>query len=130
MLTKSLDHGIGHRVAVEHNGQGGKPSQITTCVSAVIQLQTERFCRQIDAIRLNGEMLRNDVMTEAANACQEADMLMVLGTNLKDPAVGEILKYFQTEKLVLISKNEHYSDKMATVCINDEVRNVLPRIVC
>lgn len=82
------------------------------------------------AIRLNGEMLRNDVMTEAANACQEADMLMVLGTNLKDPAVGEILKYFQTEKLVLISKNEHYSDKMATVCINDEVRNVLPRIVC
>lgn len=81
------------------------------------------------AIRLNGEMLRNDVMTEAANACQDADMIFVLGTNLRDPAVGEILKYFQTERLVLISKNKHFSDKMATVCINDEVRNVLPQIV-
>ena len=80
-------------------------------------------------IRLNGEMLRNDIMTEAANACQEADMLMILGTNMCDPSVTEILKYFRTQKLVLISKNEHYSDKQATIVIHDEVRKVLPRIV-
>ncbi|MBR1693347.1 MAG: hypothetical protein IJ711_11335 [Lachnospiraceae bacterium] len=81
------------------------------------------------AIRLNGEMVRNDVMTAAANACQQADMLMILGTNFCDSSVMEILKYFQTKRLVLISKNEHYSDKQATVAIHDEVRKVLPRIV-
>lgn len=80
-------------------------------------------------VRLKGEMLRNDIMTSAANACQDADMLMVLGTNLCDPSVMEVLKYFTTHKLVLISKNEHYSDKQATVVIHDEVRNVLPSIV-
>lgn len=80
-------------------------------------------------ICLNGEMVRNDVMTAAANACQQADMLFVLGTNLCDPSVMEVLKYFHTRRLVLISKNVHYSDERAMVVINDEVRKVLPRIV-
>lgn len=81
-------------------------------------------------ICLNGEMVRNDVMTAAADACREADMIFVLGTNLCDQSVMEVLKYFQTRRrLVLISKNEHYSDERATVAINDEVRRVLPRIV-
>lgn len=81
------------------------------------------------AVKLQGEMIRNDLMTAAANACQQADLLLILGTNLYDPFIKGLTKYYQSDQLVVISKKEHYSDKKATIVINDRVENVFGKIV-
>lgn len=80
-------------------------------------------------IRLYGEMIRNDVMTEAANACQEADALIVLGTNFYDSMVRFAINHYGGDKLILISKHEHFRDKSADIVIHEEVKDVLPKLV-
>lgn len=80
-------------------------------------------------IRLYGEMIRNDVMTEAANACQEADVLIVLGTNFYDSMVRFAINHYRGDKLILISKHEHFRDKSADIIIHDEVKKVLPELL-
>ncbi len=80
-------------------------------------------------IRLYGETIRNDVMTEAANACQEADALLVLGTNFYDSMVRFAINHYQGDKLILISKHEHFRDKSADIVIHEEVKDVLPGLL-
>ena len=80
-------------------------------------------------VRLYGEMVRNDVITRLADVCQHADVLLVLGTNLYDSMVKNALRYYNGNKLVLITKHEHFTDKKADIVIHDEVNKVLPKIV-
>lgn len=80
-------------------------------------------------VKLTGEMLRNDKMTLAANACQAAHMVLVLGTNLNHPMVKSFLHYYTGDKVVLITKHEHYTDKLADLCIYGEVRKILPQAI-
>ncbi|NLG04813.1 MAG: hypothetical protein GX567_13435 [Clostridia bacterium] len=80
-------------------------------------------------IKLQGEMIRNDRMTEAANVCAQADMIMVLGTNLFHPMVSTFTNYYKGNRIVLVSKNEHFTDKKADLCIHDEVKTILPLVM-
>lgn len=80
-------------------------------------------------IRLYGEMIRNDAMTEAANACQDADALIVLGTNFYDSMVRFAINHYSGDKLILISKHEHFRDKYADIIIHEEVKDVLPQLI-
>ena len=80
-------------------------------------------------VKLQGEMMRNDRMTEAANVSAQADMIMVLGINLNHPMVKTFTNYYTGDQLVLITKNEHFTDKRADLCIHSEVRNILPLVV-
>lgn len=80
-------------------------------------------------VRLFGEMIRNDVLTKAANAYIKADVLIVLGTNLYDSMVKNALRYYHGEKLILITKHQHFTDKKADIIIHEEVNKILPKIV-
>ena len=73
--------------------------------------------------------MRNDRMTEAANAAAQADVIMVLGINLNHPMVKTFTNYYQGNQLILITKNEHFTDKNADLCIHSEVKSILPLIV-
>ena len=59
-------------------------------------------------------------MTEAANACQEADALLVLGTNFYDSMVRFAINHYSGDKLILLSKHEHFRDKSADIIIHRE----------
>ena len=78
---------------------------------------------------LYGEMMDNQIMTKAMEEVLKADVLMVLGGNLKSPTAGNCLRYFYGNKLLVIHKEPHFTDEKADLVINDEVRNVLPKIV-
>ncbi len=80
-------------------------------------------------VKLQGEQIRNDRMTQAANACQAAHMILVLGTNLNHPMVKSFIRYYMGNKVVLVTKHEHYTDKQADLCIYGEVRDILPKVV-
>lgn len=80
-------------------------------------------------IRLHGERMRNDILTEAVNACAKADVLMVLGTNLYDDMVRFAVNHYKGDKLILITKHEHFTDKAADLVIHERVKDILPQIV-
>ena len=79
-------------------------------------------------IRLFGENIANNLMTDAVNACEQADMIIALGTNMSDNMVRFCSADYKGDKFVLISKEEHYMDKYADIVIHDEVSKVLPLI--
>ena len=80
-------------------------------------------------IRLFGENIENGLMTEAVNACGDADLILVLGTNMYDNMVKFCTGTYTGDRLVLITKEEHYMDKYADIVIHDNVSNVLPKII-
>lgn len=80
-------------------------------------------------IRLRGERVRNDLLTKAANACTEADILLILGTNLFDDQVRFAVSHYRGNKLILITKGEHFTDKAADLVIHEYVKEILPVIV-
>ena len=80
-------------------------------------------------IRLHGERMRNDLLTKAANACAEADVLLVLGTNLFDDMVQFAVNHYQGDKLILVTKHDHFTDKAADIVIHEYVKEILPKIV-
>lgn len=67
-------------------------------------------------------------MTEAVNACEDADLILVLGTNMYDNMVKFCTGTYKGERLVLITKEDHYTDKYADIIIHDQVADVLPQI--
>ncbi len=80
-------------------------------------------------IRLQGERMRNNVLTLAANACADADVLLVLGTNLYDDMVQFAVNHYQGDKLILVTPHDHFTDKAADVVIHEYVKDILPKIV-
>ena len=80
-------------------------------------------------VGLYGEMIRNDLLTEAVNAIQRADVLLVLGTNINDSMIKNNVSNYPGDKLILITKNSHFTDSMADYHANGYVKDILPMIV-
>ncbi|MCR5249975.1 MAG: hypothetical protein K6E50_05155 [Lachnospiraceae bacterium] len=80
-------------------------------------------------ILLLGETIHNDLMTEAVNACEEADLILVLGTNMNDNMVRYCTGNYEAEHIVLITKEEHYSDKYADIVLHGIVSETLPLVI-
>lgn len=80
-------------------------------------------------IRLFGENIANNLMTEAVNACEDADLILCLGTNMYDNMVKFCTGTYSGNRLVLITKEEHYMDKYADIVIHDNVCSILPQII-
>ncbi|MEF9941299.1 MAG: Sir2 family NAD-dependent protein deacetylase [Lachnospiraceae bacterium] len=78
---------------------------------------------------LFGEMVDNDVMTKAAAEIAKADVLLILGSNLKTYLCEQLLGYYRGTKLILITKNEHYSDKYADIVVHSRVDDALKKIL-
>ncbi|SCP98107.1 SIR2 family NAD-dependent protein deacylase [Anaerobium acetethylicum] len=78
---------------------------------------------------LYGEMVDNQLTTKSAETISKADVLLVLGTNLKSRLCEQRLKYFNGSKVILINEEEHYSDDLADYVIHDKVNDVLPYLV-
>ena len=80
-------------------------------------------------VLLHGEMMRNDLMTMAADAMRQASMVLLLGTNMNHPLVKTFLQYYEGEHVVLITLHEHYSDDLAELCIHGRVDEILPTVI-
>lgn len=80
-------------------------------------------------ICLYGEMVDNGVMTRAAEEIQKADVLLVLGTGLHAGLCNRLVPYYKGNKLILITKVEHYSDKQADLVVYSRVDDTLEKLV-
>ncbi len=77
---------------------------------------------------LFGEMVDNSVITRAAEEIQKADVLLVLGTNLKSYLCSQLTNYYEGDRLILVNKQPHFSDRYADIVIHERVDELLERI--
>lgn len=80
-------------------------------------------------LRLFGENVRNDRMTDAAVACSEADVVLVLGTNLYSSKVQYATGHYTGDKLILINESEHFADKYADYVLYGKCNELLPKLL-
>ena len=62
---------------------------------------------------LFGEMLDNTRLTQACNAIEYADVLLVVGTHLNSLTWQSMLRYYSGDKLILINTKENLGDERA-----------------
>lgn len=77
---------------------------------------------------LFGEMVSNQVITRAAEEVAKADVLLVLGTNLKTYLCSQLIHYYQGKKLIVVNPEAHFSDKYADLVIHKRVDDTLEQI--
>ena len=80
-------------------------------------------------IRLHSEKVRNDLYTQAALACRNADVILVLGSNLSGSKIRYCTGHYEGDKLVVIHKDAHYTDKFADYVICARPMDVMPKLV-
>ena len=78
---------------------------------------------------LMGEKVDNAVITKAADEVQKADVLLVLGTNLKTYLCTQLINYYEGDKLIMVNPEPHFSDKYADILVSERVDITLEKIL-
>lgn len=97
--------------------------------SKKVPLCTECSAPIRPGITLFGEMVDNGVITKAASELQKADVVLVLGTNLKTYLCTQLMHYYEGDKLIVINAEPHFSDKYADVVIHERTDDYLEQLV-
>lgn len=80
-------------------------------------------------VSLYGDMLNNTIISQAAEAVSNAEMLIVAGTHLNSFLSERLLQYFRGIRLVLINNEHYFSDTNANIIIHENVSDVLPAVI-
>ncbi len=80
-------------------------------------------------IRLIGERVDAKTMTAAANACEAADVLLIMGKNMYNDRLEYNTDPNRSQLKVLFTKEKHLSDRRVDFVIHDEIQLFLPAIV-
>lgn len=78
---------------------------------------------------LFGEMVDNGLITKAAEEVAKAEVLLILGTNLKTYLCEQTIDYYKGDKMVLVTLNNHFSDKYADFVIHKRVDDTLEQVL-
>lgn len=78
---------------------------------------------------LFGEMVDNQVITRAATEMQKADVLLVLGANLKSFLCSQLTGYYEGNKLIVIDGEDHFSNAGADIFWQSRVDDALAEII-
>lgn len=80
-------------------------------------------------ILLYGEMIDNAVMTKVAEEISKADVLLVLGARLEKDFFETTLRYYQGDKLILLTNRETHSDEDADYVMYGRLNEMVPALV-
>jgi len=79
-------------------------------------------------VTLYEESLDMDVFSQAAQAIQEADLLIIGGTSLVVYPAASLIQYFQGKNLVVINKTSIQQDKQADLVIEGKIGQVFSKL--
>ena len=79
-------------------------------------------------VTLYEEPLDMEVFSQAAQAIQEADLLIIGGTSLVVYPAASLIQYFQGKKLVVINKTSIPQDKQADLVIEGKIGEVFSQL--
>lgn len=74
---------------------------------------------------LVGEMVDNDIVTRAAEELAKADTVLIMGCHMNDYLITTFLRYFNGEKVILLSQEEHYLDYKADLTLYGNPMDIL-----
>lgn len=80
-------------------------------------------------IRLIGERVNANVMTSAVNACESADVLLILGKNLYHDDFDHHTASKHKQIKILFSKENTLRDQKADFVIRDDIQLFLPAVI-
>ena len=80
-------------------------------------------------IRLLGERVDSELMTQAAIACDGADILLILGKNMYNDRLEYTTALEREQLKVLFSKNEFECNSKVDFIIRDDICEFLPLII-
>ncbi len=75
------------------------------------------------------EGLDNDVISEALDYIQKADVLIIGGTSLSVYPAASLVEYYRGNKLILINKSETHFDQRALLQFNSSIGQVLSSVL-
>lgn len=79
-------------------------------------------------VTLYEEPLDMDIFSQAAQAIQEADLLIIGGTSLVVYPAASLIQYFQGKNLVVINKTSIPQDKQADLVIEGKIGEVFSQL--
>lgn len=79
-------------------------------------------------IALIGEMVNNKLVTKAAEEVGKADVLLIMGCNMKTALAAMFIRYFHGSKIILINDVEHYADSAADIVIHGKPMDILAEL--
>ena len=80
-------------------------------------------------IRLLGERVNAKLMTEAENACEEADVLLIMGKDMYDDRLEYSADPSRSQLKILFSQEKQLSDRKVDFVIQDEIQLFLPVVI-
>ena len=75
------------------------------------------------------EALDDNIVNESIKALCSADTLIVAGTSLNVYPAAGLIKYFKGNNLILINKDKTPMDYLATLIINEDLKDVFKQLV-
>jgi NAD-dependent deacetylase len=77
---------------------------------------------------LYGESLNEDILNKSINSISNCDTLIVAGTSLTVYPAAGLIRFFHGSNLVIINNNITDYDQIATLVINDDLKNVFSKL--
>ena len=77
---------------------------------------------------LYGEMLDEDTLQQSIYHISKCDLLIVAGTSLTVYPASGLIRYFRGNNLVIINRDTTEYDSMATLVINDDLKEVFDKL--
>ena len=79
---------------------------------------------------LYGENLNDYDFIAAENYIADADTLIIIGSSLTVYPVAGLVRYFRGKNLVILNRDATDYDSMASLVINDELKNIFNELTC
>lgn len=79
-------------------------------------------------LRLLGERVDNDLFTQAAIHCFNADTIIVLGADLGSSKVQYVTGHYKGNNLILLSKEEKYGDRFADYTFYGSIKDNMKKL--
>lgn len=80
-------------------------------------------------IRLIGERVDSKLMTEAANVCEAADVLLIMGKNMYNDRLEYSSDPNHKQLKILFSKEKYLPDRRVDFVIHDDIQIFMPAII-
>ncbi|MBR1376697.1 MAG: NAD-dependent protein deacylase [Bacilli bacterium] len=74
------------------------------------------------------EELDSELIYKSIDAISNADVLIVAGTSLTVYPASSFIRYFKGKNMILINRDSTPYDNIATLVINDELKNVVKKL--
>ncbi len=78
---------------------------------------------------LLGEKVDNGKVTQASNAVEEADVLLIIGSSLRSPLCQNLTQYYTGHKMIIINQEEALGDEKADYRLYGKMEEIVPYVL-